>query len=84
MLKNLTIICVTCSLLSLGASSCGSAPKIEICLHNDDGSAECNDPRLPDEEQDYHRPASELENFVSTNPDDFVTLLEACRRWKDD
>lgn len=65
-------------------SNCASCspPKIELCIHNEDGSAECEDRRLPDEERQYNKEPIDLTNHVSTNPQDFNTLLEACERWK--
>jgi len=64
--------------------ACCSPPKIELCIHNGDGSAECTDPREDPGQEDYHKEPEELENHVSTNPVDFNTLIEACQRWKND
>lgn len=47
--------------------------QVEVCAFNDDGSAECYDPRL---DQGYTRTRAQTLNYVATNPNDFETLLQ--------
>lgn len=45
------------------------APKpVEICIMNDNYSAQCTDLRLKKEDQNYKRDV--LENYICTNPSD--------------
>ncbi len=54
--------------------SCGSGPKIEICILGPE-LASCSDPRLPREKQDYQKTQLEITNYVSTNAQDYNTLV---------
>lgn len=57
------------------ASNCSvkyAPPKVETCIHNEDLSAECNDLRLPKEEQSYSR--TDMTNYICTNSDDYGQL----------
>jgi hypothetical protein len=45
------------------------APSGEICVHNQDSSAECTDLRLPEGERSYSN--ENLTNYICSNPTDF-------------
>jgi hypothetical protein len=47
-------------------------PQVETCIHNEDSSAECNDLRLPKEQQSYTK--YNLTNMICTNTDDYGAL----------
>lgn len=51
------------------------APKVERCIWNDDGTAEC---LQADGETFISRSAKELENYIGTNPDDYRRTVEWC------
>lgn len=61
----------------VSASNCSvkyAPPKVETCIHNEDNSAECNDLRLKDGEQDYER--IELKNYICTSPRDEESIFK--------
>lgn len=65
------------SLLVVSLVSCKPPHKIpstEICVHNDDNSAECTDLRLPEGERSYTNES--LENYLCTNPQDYQTMSD--------
>ena len=48
-------------------------PKSEMCIHNQDNSAQCNDPRKENGSRDYTR--SDLTNYLCTNSADYNNLF---------
>lgn len=63
------------------AAGCQGIPKIERCLVGDAGLV-CHDERKPKAQQDYIRSFPESLNYIATNPDDYFTLEEYCKRKK--
>ncbi len=65
------------SLLVVSLVSCKPPYKIpsgEICVHNDDQSAECTDLRLSEDDRSYTN--YKLENYICTNPKDYQTMMD--------
>ena len=65
------------SLLVVSLVSCKPPHKIpsgEICVHNDDQSAECTDLRLPEDDRSYTN--YKLENYICTNPKDYQIMMD--------
>ena len=68
------------TLLILSSLLIGCKPiKVEICVMNEDGSAECT---LSDGTQVEKQPI-DLTNYICTNPQDFEKLVNACKKQKE-
>ncbi len=61
-------------LVVLAVSSCKThaPPEIESCVHNEDATAECYDPRLENDRRSYQN--QKLENYICTNPNDYERM----------
>ena len=65
------------SLLVVSLVSCKNPhaiPKAEICVHNDDSTAECTDLRLPEGERSYTN--ENLTNYICSNPQDYQLMMD--------
>ena len=69
---------LTLSLLLLtGCATLSCKPiKVEVCVLNGDGSAEC---ALADGSE-VEKASEELENYIATNSADMEKLLNACKK----
>lgn len=60
-------------------SSCSvkyAPPKGEVCIHNQDNSAECTDLRKPEVDRQYTK--LDLTNNICTNPPDYERYFNYC------
>ena len=79
-MRNVKSLCV--GLILLFVSSCQHPPPLtELCLTGDDYKLVCNDPRLPEEEQDYEREYTL--DYVCTSPSDYNTLYDYVNRLRE-
>jgi len=69
---SVALLFVSLMLVSAGSCKRHAPPKTELCISGNDHRFQCNDPRLPDDDQDYDRPYPI--NYICTNSDDYKSL----------